>query len=607
MIFPTRSQAPQSDALTYEPYFGLKEKPFSLNADLRFLFDSPSHAASLKSLLGGIRRREALLVLTGEIGMGKTMLCRSALRNLGRKTFYSFVPDPFTSPEDLLKTLLIDFGAVSIGELTSGSLKGTSRTELSYLLAGYLDTMIPLDAYVVVIIDEAQNLSGPMIEATRMLCDSCAAPGRLQIVFVGQLELHERLKSPEMRQVDQRISGYTRLEPLSREVVTDYIQHRLVIAGGSSERVLFPPNVVDIIHRRSGGVPRLVNRVCDRALHVAHERQLAMVDPECLDAALSSIGSPTFMPTWASIVHAESPNGVHAQSTNGGHKQSTNGGHAKSTNGDKPVAAAPPPVSAPDPAPPGRISPRSTAASDQAANVPIPLVLDDRFLASIGGWASSAEVRDFPTEHAAPEHRDTDIPDPARPPANVTLPPRRLPIAPIIRNGSRGASPQVFSQAPVRVWPKRLGIAAATFGSVSAIALGGYQSPSLFSRFRQAPPPIETPAAPRTQEAATVAESPASPAPAPTPATPAAAASGENFVAVGLYATRTYAARVVATLTAGGFAAIHRPLELRGEAFEQVLLGPFLTRDEATTSLQRLRQLGGHDDARVIEIIPPSQ
>lgn len=586
MIFPTRSQVPQSDALTYEPYFGLKEKPFSLNADLRFLFDSPSHAASLKGLLSGIRRREALLVLTGEIGTGKTMLCRAALRNLGRKIFASFVPDPFASREDLLKTLLIDFGAISIGDLTSGTLKGSSHAELSYLLAGYLDAMIPLDSYVVAIIDEAQNLSGPMIEATRMLCDSCGAAGRLQIVFVGQLELHERLKSPEMRPVDQRISSYTRLEPLSREAVTDYIQHRLIVAGGSSERVLFPPSVVDIIHRRSGGVPRLVNRVCDRALHVALERRAALVDHECLEAALSSIGTPTFMPTWASIVHADSTNG---------------NAHG---NGDKPaVAAAATPAPAPSPlAPSPRMASVSAGAIGGPSDSPMPLVLDNRFLASIDKWAHRTSAERLPDAPSAPDETPWPVEkkethEPLPPPAGVTLSTRRPLIAPI----SNGA-PTGWAQPRGRVWPKRLGIAAATFGSVGALALGGLQSQSLFSRFRQTSPPIERPATPRPQAAAP--DSPASTRP-PAPPPPAAVARGEYFVGVGLYATRAYAARVVDTLTAAGLPAIHRPLEVRGEAFEQVVLGPYQTSDDATTGLQRLRQLGGHDDARLLGITPP--
>ena len=167
---------PHADTLTYEPYFGLNEKPFSLNADPRFVYDSPTYVATSESLLAGIRRREGLLVLTGEIGTGKTTLCRAVLRDLGRKTYSSLVPDPFASREDLLKMLLIDFGVLSIQELTAGPLRQASRTELGYLLAEFLDSLAP-DAFVVVIIDEAQNLSLPLIEETRILSDTFGAQG----------------------------------------------------------------------------------------------------------------------------------------------------------------------------------------------------------------------------------------------------------------------------------------------------------------------------------------------------------------------------------------------------------------------------------------------
>ncbi len=220
---------PQADTLTYEPYFGLNEKPFSLNADPRFVYDSPTHVATSESLFAGIRRREGLIVLTGEIGTGKTTLCRAVLRDLGRNTYSSLVPDPFASREDLLKMLLIDFGVLSIQELTAGPLRQASRTELGYLLSEFLDSLAP-DAFVVVIIDEAQNLSLPLIEETRILSDTFGARGRLQIVFVGQPELHAKLKLPEMRQVDQRICGYHRLAPMSRECGRGL--HPASVAGG---------------------------------------------------------------------------------------------------------------------------------------------------------------------------------------------------------------------------------------------------------------------------------------------------------------------------------------------------------------------------------------
>ena len=196
----------RSTALTYETFYGLKEKPFSLSSDSRFFYQSRSHAPAFEDLLAGIRRRESLCVLTGDIGTGKTTLCRAVLQNLDRKTFSAFVPDPFASREDLLKVLLMDFGVLSVDDLTSGRLKGASRTELSYLLYEFLATLTPLQAFAVVIIDEAQNLSVPLLEEIRILSDSDGRERQLQVVLVGQLELRQKLKLPEMRQVDQRVS-----------------------------------------------------------------------------------------------------------------------------------------------------------------------------------------------------------------------------------------------------------------------------------------------------------------------------------------------------------------------------------------------------------------
>ena len=297
---------PQAGTLTYEPYFGLNEKPFSLNADSRFVYESPSYRLTTNGLLAGIQRREGVLVLTGQIGTGKTTLCRDVLGQLGPNTFSSLVPDPFASREDLLKMLLIDFGVLSIKDLTAASLRQASRTELGYMLAEFLDSLAP-EAFVVVIIDEAQNLSLPLIEETRLLSDTFAAKGRLQLVFVGQPELHAKLKVPEMRQVDQRICGYYRLAPLTRDAAAGYIQHRLQVAGGRPDRVLFPPEIVDSLFARSGGVPRLINRVCDRALQLAYERQADVVDRELLDTALIEVGPATLSPTWDSIMFAEPP------------------------------------------------------------------------------------------------------------------------------------------------------------------------------------------------------------------------------------------------------------------------------------------------------------
>ncbi|HEX6163149.1 MAG TPA: AAA family ATPase [Vicinamibacterales bacterium] len=294
------------ETLTYEPHFGLIEKPFSLNADSRFVYESAAYASSRERLLAGIRRREGLNVLTGEIGTGKTTLCRDIIEELGRKTYSSIVPDPFASREDLLKMLLIDFGVLSIQDLTSGRLQQASRTELGYLLSDFLDKLTP-ESFAVVMIDEAQNLALPLIEETRILADTFGAHGRLQMVFIGQPELHSKLKLPEMRQVDQRVCGYHRLSPLNLEAVTGYIRHRLHAAGGRGDRVLFAPDIIETLHRRTGGVPRLINRVCDRALQLAFEQRAKTVDRETLETALLEVGSTTLSPTWDAIIAESKP------------------------------------------------------------------------------------------------------------------------------------------------------------------------------------------------------------------------------------------------------------------------------------------------------------
>jgi type II secretory pathway predicted ATPase ExeA len=273
---------PRQSGLTYEPFYGLKEKPFSLTSDSRFFYQSRSHAPAFDDLLNAIRRRESLNVLTGDIGTGKTTLCRAVLQSLDRKTFSAFVPDPFASREELLKILLADFGVASVDDVTSGRLRSATRTELSYLLSEFLGTLAPLQAFAVVFIDEAQNLSQQLLEEVRILSD---ADGALQVVLVGQLELRARLKLPEMRQLDQRVSVHCQLQPLDLAGVAGYISHRLHVAGGSSDRVRFTGEAVEAIYLLSGGVPRVINRLCDRALRYGYSKKESTIDADIVESA----------------------------------------------------------------------------------------------------------------------------------------------------------------------------------------------------------------------------------------------------------------------------------------------------------------------------------
>ena len=297
----------RSSPLTYEPYYGLKEKPFSLSSDPRFLYRSRTHATTFEELRAGIRRREGLIVLTGEPGTGKTTLCKSVVGALDRKTFCAMVPDPFVSREDLLKMLLIEFGVMSVDDLTSGRVNATSRAELSFPLYDFLKSLVPLQAYAVLIIDEAQNLQQQLLEEIRILADLEGPDKLLQLVLVGQPELREKLKDPSMRQVDQRISVRCSLQPLDRDAVAAYLAHRLTVAGGSIDRVEFQPEAIDLFYLASKGNPRVINLIADKAMHRAHLERTWTITSNLVLAAIHQLGLPKPAFDFDSSFPAENP------------------------------------------------------------------------------------------------------------------------------------------------------------------------------------------------------------------------------------------------------------------------------------------------------------
>jgi type II secretory pathway predicted ATPase ExeA/cell division septation protein DedD len=288
-VSPVVPQDPGS--LTYEPYFGLREKPFSLSADPRFFFRNSSHGATFDALHEGIRRREGILVLTGEVGTGKTTVCRAVLQALDRKTFAAFVPDPFLSREDLLKTLLVDFGVVSMDDVRAGRLRGASRTDLSYPLYEFLTSLQPLQAFAVVMIDEAQNLATALLEEIRILSDLENRQKLLEVVLVGQPELQSHLATPFMRQLGQRVSTRCDLPPLARGDVRPYITHRLTIAGDNGT-IELTDAAIELVCAASRGIPRVINLVCDRALSYAARCRTMKVDAEHITWAVDELKLP---------------------------------------------------------------------------------------------------------------------------------------------------------------------------------------------------------------------------------------------------------------------------------------------------------------------------
>jgi general secretion pathway protein A len=294
----------------YEPFFGLNEAPFSLAPDPRFLFASASHSAALAQVGYALERREPLVVITGEIGTGKTLLCRTVLQRLRRKTFLSVINDPLLERDDLLKELLQDFGVISKDRT---KLTEASRHELIQTLHAFLRSLAPVQAHAVVIIDEAQHLQPDVLEEIRLLSNIDDERGTLlQIILVGQTDLESLLSRPELRQLQQRVSRRFRLEPLNRDEVTEYIKHRLALARdgkppsqlpGATELareladwattnagVEFTPDAIHAVSQLSGGLPRVINLLCDRSLEEAYASRLRLIDHALILTAARRLG-----------------------------------------------------------------------------------------------------------------------------------------------------------------------------------------------------------------------------------------------------------------------------------------------------------------------------
>lgn len=276
----------------YEDYYGLNEKPFNLTPDPRYLYKSESHAKALDLLQYAIRRREGFVVITGDIGTGKTTLCRALLERIDRNVFTSLVLNPFVSEEELLKLVLQDFGVVSREQIREGRLQNVTKQELIDALYDFLLGLLPLGSAAVLIVDEAQNLSCRVLEQMRILSNlETDTQKLLQIVLVGQLNLDSLLRSPDLRQLDQRVAARSQLEPLSSGEVEAYVAHRLSVAGPPTA-ITFQQQALRRVHRLSGGIPRLVNLICDRSLALAYSRRTNTVTREIVGKAARLLDVP---------------------------------------------------------------------------------------------------------------------------------------------------------------------------------------------------------------------------------------------------------------------------------------------------------------------------
>jgi general secretion pathway protein A len=243
----------------YTSFFGLQEKPFAITPDPRYLYLSERHAEALAHLLYGINEAGGFIQLTGEVGTGKTTVIRSLLEQLPGHADVALILNPRVTPAEFLLTICEELH-VAVPEPGRGSTK-----VLMDLLGRHLLDTHARGRRVVLIVDEAQNLSTQTLEQVRLLTNlETATTKLLQIILIGQPELRELLDRPELRQLAQRITGRYHLNPLSAEESAAYVKHRMRVAGATAE--VFTPAALREIHRLSGGVPRIINVICDRAL-----------------------------------------------------------------------------------------------------------------------------------------------------------------------------------------------------------------------------------------------------------------------------------------------------------------------------------------------------
>jgi general secretion pathway protein A len=265
----------------YQSYFGLAEAPFSIAPDPRYLYMSERHQEALAHLLYGVNGSGGFVLLTGEVGAGKTTVCRCLLEQIPESCDLAYIFNPRQTVEELLATICAEFGiAVPPG---NSSVKVFVDCINTYLLDAHAR-----GRHAVLVIDEAQNLSADVLEQMRLLTNLETSQRKLlQIILLGQSELAEMLARPELRQLAQRVIARYHLGPLAKQEVADYVQHRLAVAG--TQRKLFPDALMNSLYRLSGGTPRVINVLCDRALLGAYVQAKERVDHATLKQAAREV------------------------------------------------------------------------------------------------------------------------------------------------------------------------------------------------------------------------------------------------------------------------------------------------------------------------------
>lgn len=280
-----RGQSPQ----IHQTISGSTEQPFGSVADPKYLYRSASHGRAFDGLQDAIRRRDGFVLITGDVGSGKTTVCRAVLEQLDRKTFSSLIVDPSLSEEDLLRVILKDFGLVSSDEMQRGRLAHASTHELLGTLDDFLASLRPLGAAALLVIDEAQDMPLETLDQIAALAGPAGGKENLlQIVLLGQPILTELLASPLVRELDGRITTRLALTPLTAEETAEYVSHRLTVAG-AGPAAEFAPAAVALVHRYSGGVPRLINMLGDGAMLAVHGQTANSITPQLVESTAARL------------------------------------------------------------------------------------------------------------------------------------------------------------------------------------------------------------------------------------------------------------------------------------------------------------------------------
>jgi len=275
----------------YTSFFGLSEKPFAITPDPRYLYLSERHAEALAHLLYGINESGGFIQLTGEVGTGKTTVVRTLLSRVPHHADVAVILNPRVTPVEFLLTICEELG-LGLDEADRDSVKQMVDALNRRLLSAHAE-----GRRIIVIVDEAQNLSAEVLEQVRLLTNlETATQKLLQIILIGQPELRELLDRTDLRQLAQRITGRYHLKPLLREETQQYIRHRLRVAGASGE--IFTPAALREVHRLATGIPRVINVCCDRALLGAYTRETKKVTPALVRRAAGEVYGRRFAPLW---------------------------------------------------------------------------------------------------------------------------------------------------------------------------------------------------------------------------------------------------------------------------------------------------------------------